>query len=509
MKIIIQAGGMGTRMQHLTSLKPKSLVAVNYLPVIFHLFKKYPHHEFVIIGDYKFEALDAYLTTFAKDVNYILLKSKETGNAAGIKEALTYIDPQEPVMIIWSDLVLPQDLEIDPTIEGCQVGVVDFPCGWRFENGEFKKGAAGGHNNGVAGVYIFNNKGSLKDFPTQGSIMKWLVKQPLKFTALPLTGCVDVGTLEAHSKVETNANRCRPFNRIEVVDGKIVKTGVTQEAQKLIEREIVWYKQMSAWGYPNIPQVLGTKPLTLEKIDGDNLFCLHVKDEDKSKVLTNIVDTIKLMHGYAKVEASAWDLYKEYFQKTIMRLISVQSAIPLVEEEYININGHKCLNILRSPHVLREAVIKTLMDIRSYCPIHGDAQLTNTMMDKKGRIFFIDPRGYFGNSEVYGDPRYDWAKIYYSLKGNFDQFNIKNFTAEIKDRVTFKIGSNGWEGSVDDFLNLIPRTEASPKEIELIHAIIWLSLASQAWEDYDSMCVAFYNGLLKFHEWQNTYGREV
>ena len=34
MKIIIQAGGMGTRMQALTQVKPKVLVSAKYMPII-------------------------------------------------------------------------------------------------------------------------------------------------------------------------------------------------------------------------------------------------------------------------------------------------------------------------------------------------------------------------------------------------------------------------------------------------------------------------------------------
>lgn len=40
--IIVQAGGKGTRMEHLTANKPKALVPVNNLPMLFHLFRKYP-----------------------------------------------------------------------------------------------------------------------------------------------------------------------------------------------------------------------------------------------------------------------------------------------------------------------------------------------------------------------------------------------------------------------------------------------------------------------------------
>ena len=38
--IIVQAGGKGTRLGYLTKNKPKALVPVNNLPMIFHLFRK-------------------------------------------------------------------------------------------------------------------------------------------------------------------------------------------------------------------------------------------------------------------------------------------------------------------------------------------------------------------------------------------------------------------------------------------------------------------------------------
>ena len=37
-------------------------------------------------------------------------------------------------------------------------------------------------------------------------------------------------------------------------------------------------------------------------------------------------------------------------------------------------------------------------------------------------------------SEIYGDPAYDWVKLYYSIAGNYDQFNLKRFRLEINDQ---------------------------------------------------------------------------
>lgn len=60
--IIVQAGGRGSRMEHMTDNKPKALVPVDNLPMIFHLFKKYPDKKFLIIGDYHYEIFSHYLS---------------------------------------------------------------------------------------------------------------------------------------------------------------------------------------------------------------------------------------------------------------------------------------------------------------------------------------------------------------------------------------------------------------------------------------------------------------
>ena len=113
----------------------------------------------------------------------------------------------------------------------------------------------------------------------------------------------------------------------------------------------------------------------------------------------------------------------------------------------------------------------------------------------------IDPRGYFGFTELYGDVRYDWAKLYYSIVGNYDQFNLKRFRLHISDDasdgVKLEIESNNWEEMERDFFDL---TGADEYEIKLLHAVIWLSLTTYAWQDYDSICGAFYNGLYYLEE---------
>ena len=115
------------------------------------------------------------------------------------------------------------------------------------------------------------------------------------------------------------------------------------------------------------------------------------------------------------------------------------------------------------------------------------------MLRENGDPVLIDPRGYFGYTEIFGDVRYDWAKMYYSIVGNYDRFNLKDFELDFTgNEVRLKIESNHWEDMEKDFFAM---TGANEEEIKLIHAVIWLSLTTYAWQDYDSICAAFYNGL--------------
>ena len=122
-------------------------------------------------------------------------------------------------------------------------------------------------------------------------------------------------------------------------------------------------------------------------------------------------------------------------------------------------------------------------------------------MLKNGSVpVLIDPRGYFGTTELYGDVAYDWVKLYYSLYSNYDRFNLKKFSLKITGSgAELFIDSNKWEELEDPFFEIVG-DEISRDQMKLLLAIIWLSLTTYAWEDYDSICGAFYNGVYYLEE---------
>lgn len=499
--IIVQAGGLGTRLEKLTRNKPKALVSVNNLPIIFHLFQKYPNKKFIIIGDYKFDVLKEYLMQFAT-VQYMLVYTNKKGNAAGVKEALQYVPEGTPFMLMWSDLLLSQDFTVPALEKMCYIGISQsFPCSWSYEAGKLQKITS--TENGVAGCFVFDEKSRLNTLPDEGSFATWLSQSGLTMERMDMYGSHEVGTLEAIKKLDSGENRCRPYNHMEFTQDTVVKTGLTKEGKDLIDREVRWYGAVSKYGFDEIPQIYREAPLTMERIYGENIFKANLDNQQKKEIIDKLVESLEKLHSYEKASPDYFGLQEDYYSKTIKRINGIRNVIPFTNQEYITINGKQCRNVFFFESELESNVRQYLFDAE-FGPIHGDCTLTNTMIDTKGKIYYIDARGYFGKREIFGDVYYDWAKLYYSIEGCFDQFNIKNFDFEISEtEVKYQIADSGWRDLTAYFLSKIQNCDI--RKLKLIHAIVWLSLASHCWEDYDSMCLAFYNGLYLWNDWLEEY----
>ncbi len=498
--IIVQAGGKGTRLKYLTENKPKALVAVDNLPMIFHLFKKYPTKRFVIIADYKKEVMHEYLDAFA-DVKYNIVDATGTGTCSGVQQAINLIPDNEPFMLVWSDLILPQDFNLPkeyadesihkPTVD--YVGVSQtFPCRWKFENGEFIEERSTEY--GVAGFFLFTDKSKIIDVPKSGELVRWMQEKGIKYETVGLAGTKEFGLVEEYEKLEKS--KCRPFNKITVQDNTLIKEPVDEQGRGLAKRECAWYEKAKNLGIEILPKIYETTPLTMEYIKGKNIYECDLLREQKSVILQTLVESLKKLHDSKKVPADSFSVKEAYFNKTFDRLAKIQDLIPYGRDEYIVVNGKRCRNVYYHKRDLEKSLDKLVENCKEFAFIHGDCTFSNMMVRDSGEPVLIDPRGYFGFSELYGDVRYDWAKIYYSIVGNYDQFNLKNFRLHIgdtaKEGIKLDIESNHWEELAEEFINLTGQDEY---EIKLLHAVIWLSLTTYAWQDYDSICGAFYNGL--------------
>lgn len=79
MKVLLLAGGFGTRLSEETQLKPKPMVEIGGMPILWHIMKLYSHYdfnEFVVLCGYKGYCIKEYFA------NYFLHNSNVTFNMA-------------------------------------------------------------------------------------------------------------------------------------------------------------------------------------------------------------------------------------------------------------------------------------------------------------------------------------------------------------------------------------------------------------------------------------------
>ena len=67
MKIVLLAGGLGTRLREETEFRPKPMVPVGGKPILWHIMKNfasYDHKEFVVCAGYRGDVIRQYFRDF-------------------------------------------------------------------------------------------------------------------------------------------------------------------------------------------------------------------------------------------------------------------------------------------------------------------------------------------------------------------------------------------------------------------------------------------------------------
>ncbi|MCI8813985.1 MAG: aminoglycoside phosphotransferase family protein, partial [Lachnospiraceae bacterium] len=439
------------------------------------------------------EVMREYLAAFS-EVKYQIVEANGTGTCSGIGQALDLIPQNKSFLLIWSDLILPKNFQLPDEYQGLEkakhdyVGISStFPCRWSYKDGSFTEESSVEH--GVAGFFLFKDKSKLEHVPASGELVRWMQARQMPFCEISLAGTGEFGILQEYEKLEKE--KCRPFNRITVDGDVFIKEAVDKQGEKLAARECAWYEKAKKNKIRVLPHIYETSPLKMEYIKGKNIYECQFSYEEKRKILDQLIRALHELHGSDSVPADSFSMKEAYFNKTMARLSKIEDLVPFGRDKVIRINGKDCRNIYFYKRDLEKKIERLVCEKFSF--IHGDCTFSNMMLREDGTPVLIDPRGYFGFTEMFGDVRYDWAKLYYSIVGNYDRFNLKDFRLEIGEKeISLQIQSNQWEDMEEAFFTL---TGADPEEIKLLHAVIWLSLTTYAWQDYDSICGAFYNGL--------------
>jgi hypothetical protein len=492
MHIIVQAGGRGSRLRHHTWNKPKCLVSVRGKPLLYHLFEKFPTAHFHIIGDYAFDQLEKYLQVNPPGVEFTLTQTNEKGTCSGISQALKAVPSDAELMITWSDLIIGTMPKIE--VEG-NVPLVfisnAFTCRWtQGEDGKLHEQPG---LNGIPGIFYVKRAEHFPEPPASGEFVKWFSRNvPVFETVL----CNDLEELGDFATIETQNDRAgfsRFFNEVKILENTVEKRAIDPNYSHLIGKEQDWYKSVRDLGFRRIPKIISTEPYVMERVKGQHAYQMtDLTEREKRAVLADYLDSLTNLHDLGVQGGSYDDVKETYINKTIQRVESVSAIIPGYDQKSFTINGVKCRNIFTVDGIWDKLFNE--LNPSFFTPIHGDPTFSNSLVDKNLRTWFIDPRGYFAKPGIWGDPMYDFAKVYYSAIGGYDAFNRKKFKLHV-DSETVEIlmedslfASAGEEIFTDYFGKDLYK-------IKILHGLIWLALSGYAKDDIDSVIGSFYLGL--------------
>lgn len=177
-------------------------------------------------------------------------------------------------------------------------------------------------------------------------------------------------------------------------------------------------------------------------------------------------------------------LEEMYLNKSLLRLeqLKQNSLFENFFTKEIVINQTKYLSLNDICLLLQKIIPEMLYDVTTFNIIHGDLCFTNILIDNNFHfIKMIDPRGKFGLFDIYGDVRYELAKIFHSIDGKYD-FIIKNlFFLECypdKNIINYSILDRKRDYNlIHIFLSVFSEEiNSQQSKIELIEALLFFSM---------------------------------
>lgn len=137
--------------------------------------------------------------------------------------------------------------------------------------------------------------------------------------------------------------------------------------------------------------------------------------------------------------------------------------------------------------------------------IHGDCCFSNILYGRDKKIIrFIDPRGSFGKEGIYGDIRYDVAKLYHSVDGTYESFITDKF--EVSNRgnlhdLVLKGHMSRIEiyHALDAFENAF-FPQFNKKQIKILQGCIFIGMCARHYDSLERQHAMYLTGIRLLNE---------
>ncbi len=242
----------------------------------------------------------------------------------------------------------------------------------------------------------------------------------------------------------------RAFNTIEVYLERGIARKYSQRRHSLV-KELEWYLDLPDCLRHIAPQILDYDR-TPDNAFIEMEFCrdptlsesfLSGRGQQVNwlavlEALESLIEEMGNFQCTATARSRRQAMLEMYQAKTMRRLTSVakdprfqgflNSGLSIGDEPVYSID--EIFAVL--PEVLQRS---GLLEDREFGIIHGDLCLSNILFDsRRNCLRIIDPRGDFGGHGLFGDRRYDLAKLCHSFEGGYDLIVNDHFTISLVGR---------------------------------------------------------------------------
>ncbi len=361
-----------------------------------------------------------------------------------------------------------------------------------------KKDLTGITHSALCGYYQFSNLELLKSCidksiasglkELSSVLLSYHAVQPLSL--MPVETWFDFGHLETFIQSKKSLLRPRHFNQLTIDPLLNTITKVSEKSDKLTD-ELNWYLLLPEKLKTLTPRIITQEQkadkisITQEFYGYPSLSELFVYGDLSTSVWESIIDYLFQIHGlfkeYSKPTAQAHllDMYENKTHQRIQQMLEQDTFwVQMWSKEHIVINDIAYHNIPTCLKQLKEE-IEQLSGISKLYIIHGDYCLSNILYDLNNQIVrLIDPRGSFGEKGIYGDARYDIAKLRHSVAGLYDYIVGDLFQiTQTENGFAYQLFQDEKNEHLSAYIDMcITASGYKLREIELIEGLLFLSM---------------------------------
>jgi dTDP-glucose pyrophosphorylase len=350
-----------------------------------------------------------------------------------------------------------------------------------------------------------NDKRQISDL-----LLQYQIKYSLK--ALFVEEWYDFGNPDNFIQAKQKLLQGRFFNSL-TIDPVLNTITKVSDLDKKLRNELSWYESI-----PDKLKVLTPRIVDKEERNGklyltqeyygyptlSELFLFSNLNVESWESIFRTLLKIHLRFTEYKGDLAHQEIREVYHTKTFERLEKMKQneewvGILNAPELMINARSYKGLPYF---HTRINKAIDGLVATASSSVIHGDYCFSNILYDINSHIVrLIDPRGNFGRDGIYGDPRYDIAKLRHSVCGKYDYIIADLFSLQYRDdgfyfEVFSRVDADAIEARFDHFIGQYYNLT----EIKFIEALLFLSMIPYHQDKPHRQKAMYLTGIIRLNE---------